>query len=110
MSTTKPRRARARWLQGAPEYVLDVFDCHKTCKSFDSADRYTVFFGGSLAGNTETYYLGLSDNPDHPQGVSMWGEMSSNDVAGYRASAKRDRIRWLDLPENVRKHVVQRCQ
>jgi hypothetical protein len=105
MSTPKPRRARARWLQGAPEYVLDVFD-HGSA----FADQYTVFFGGSLAGNTEVYYLALSDYPDHPQGVSMWGEMSSSDVVGYRASAKRDRIRWLDLPENVRKHVVQRCQ
>lgn len=71
----KPRRANKRWLEEAPEYVLDVFD-----NKGKSADRYTVLFGGSLFDprmlrERKVHYLGMSDDPTHPWfGVSMWGE------------------------------------
>lgn len=101
--TYRPRRAGKRWLEGAPEYVLDVFDNKgKTC------DRYTVLFGGSLLEPTllehrKVFMLSMSDNPTHPQGFSQWGEVSTN----WRPSHQR--IRWLDLPEHIRGHVIARA-
>lgn len=99
-----PRRATKRWLEGAPEYVLDVFD-----RGPSLFDRYDVYFGGSLLDDTllrlrEVHYLAMSDNPTHPQGYSLWGCVS----ASYRPS--HHRIRWLDLPENIRLHVANRAK
>lgn len=98
----RPRRSSARWMEQAPEYVLAVYDNGgKTC------DRYTVLFGGSLwepALGRNVQYLGLSSNPSHPQGFSQWGEMPA---ANRGACGKH--INWLDLPENVRGHVISRA-
>ena len=110
--TYKPRRAGARWLQDAPDYVLDVLDDGK------SIDRYTVFFGGALLihdgepspGSTRVPYLAMSGNPTHPQGFSQWGELRAYEAAGYRYRHGRHRIRWLDLPENIRAHVKARVE
>lgn len=99
-----PRRAAARWLEGAPEYVLDVFDHGPgTC------DRYDVYFGGSMLDDTlltyrKVMFLSMSANPSSPIGVSMWGEVE----ASYRLS--HHRIRWLDLPENIRQHIAARVK
>ncbi|MFZ3014378.1 MAG: hypothetical protein WA045_11800 [Nitrospira sp.] len=98
----RPRRAGKRWQEGAPEYVLDVFDHPKF------ADRYTVLFGGSmldpqLTKDRKVYCLGLSDDPTSPNGFSMWGECP----ASWRPSHRR--IRWLDLPQHIRDHVVARA-
>lgn len=109
-----PRRAgKKRWLEGAPEYVLDVLD------SKGPGERYTVLFAGSLliresaAGNRRgrviVPFLGMSDAPSHPQGVSMWGEMDARDAAAYRYRCGKERIRWLDLPEHIRAHVIARA-
>ncbi|MBI6724730.1 hypothetical protein YA0089_13995 [Pseudomonas viridiflava] len=100
----RPRRATARWMEGAPDYVLS---CHDAGDK--TADRYTVYFGGpkhwdESMGRT-VHYLGLSYNPSSPTGVSMWGE---GDAASRDASSGK-KIRWLDLPENVRKHVQARA-
>jgi hypothetical protein len=104
----KPRRAGTRWLQGAPAYVLDCFD------DKGEGDRYTVFFGGEFFvcndGFWHVQYLGMSDAPAHPQGVSMWGEMNQNQAAGYRYRHGKHRVRWLDLPENIRAHVTARAR
>lgn len=110
-----PRRANLkRWLEGAPEYVLDVFD-----NKGKTADRYTVLFTDTLLnhpkGETPTRanawidYLGMSDAPTHPQGVSMWGSLSVPDAAAYRFANGRERIRWLDLPAHIRAHVIARA-
>lgn len=103
MTHRNPRRAGSRWLEGAPEYVLDVFD-----NKGRTADRYTVFFGGTLAEPGTVHYLGMSDNPHSPQGVSMWGYGPAHDLAGFRHRRLRERIRWTDLPENIRAHVLAR--
>jgi hypothetical protein len=112
--TYTPRRAGKRWQEGAPEYILDVFD--NKGKTFD---RYTVLFCGSLLGwmpleqrtyaNTYIQYLDMSDNPTHPQGFSQWGEMTAPQAAAYRYRDGHQRIRWLDLPEHIRKHVIARA-
>jgi hypothetical protein len=95
-----PRRANARWLEGAPEYVLS---CHDD--GGKTIDRYTVYIGGTLhePGTREVSYLAMSGAPTHPQGFSQWGEHAGcHRVPG--------RVRWLDLPENIREHVKARCQ
>lgn len=103
MSTTyRPRRATQRWMEDAPEYILSVHD-----NGGKTYDRFTVFFGGSLYEEKmgrNVLYLGLSENPSHPQGFSQWGEAPAN---SRDASGKK--IRWLDLPENIRKHVICRA-
>ncbi len=105
-----PRRANLkRWLQGAPPYVLDVFD------SKEPSERYTVFFGADYMSRRGTYaeswvsYLGMSGAPSHPQGVSMWGEMSAHDAAMYRYRHGARRVRWGDLPADIRAHVTARA-
>lgn len=114
-----PRRAAKRWLEGAPDYILDCFDHPKY------GDRYTVFFCGELLyyiaddgsckqgsdtlANTRVQYLGMSGYPTHPQGISLWNEMPAYDAANYRRSSAHRRVRWLDLPENIRKHVIARA-
>ena len=101
MSTYRPRRAGKRWQEDAPEYVLDCFD-----NKGKTADRYTVLFGGSLWSpemGRNVSYLGMSDAPTHPQGVSMWGEIG----ASWRPSHQK--VRWLDLPEHIRNHVIARA-
>ena len=108
-----PRRASKRWLQDAPEYVLDVFDDKRTC------DRYTVMFTNPLIetygkdrtfGNTYIQYLGMSGAPTHPQGISMWGELQAHEAAAYRYRNHHRRIRWNDLPEEIRQHVQARAE
>lgn len=108
-----PRRAnRTRWLQDAPDYVLDVLD-----NGGQTTDRYTVLFTGQLLStrhgetprtysNTRVPYLGMSADPTSPGGFSQWGELPAHEAAGYRYRCGHDRIRWLDLPANLRAHVV----
>ena len=109
----RPRRAGKHWLEGAPPEVLDVFDAGDKY-----ADRYTVFFGGELLilpppgeyagpGNVRVPYLGMSENPCHPQGVGMWGELRAYEVVDYRYKHGRERIRWADLPDAVKECVIR---
>ena len=97
-----PRRARARWLEDAPAYVLDVFDHGST-----AADRYTVVFkDGPHDSETAAHYLGMSEDPAHPTfGCSTCGVFRAHELAAYRHRNARSRTRWLDLPEAVRRHV-----
>lgn len=110
-----PRRAnRKRWLEEAPEYILDCLD-----NKGKTADRYTILFCGDLLiwskdqprrfANTTVPYLGMSDFPTHPQGVSMWGEIGAWDAAAYRYRSGHHRVRWLDLPPHIRAHVISRA-
>jgi hypothetical protein len=99
----QPRRASKRWLQDAPEYILDVFDNKgKTC------DRYTVLLGGSLFVDGVIAYLGMSGAPSYPQGFSQWGELKPHEAAAYRYRSGHDRIKWNDLPEHIRQHLIAR--
>jgi hypothetical protein len=100
MRAYKPKRANKRWQEGAPEYVLDCFD-----NKGQTADRYTVLLGGSQWDPKMGRYvecLNMSDAPTHPQGVSMCGTFD----AAVRPSHRR--VRWLDLPEHIRQHVIDR--
>lgn len=104
MSSYQPKRSTARWLEGARPYILSVHDSGP-----DDNDRYTVFFGWPLwqpsMGRTVPY-LGFNATPTSPNmGVSQWGEAPSQD----RGAAGK-KIRWLDLPEELRNHVIARVE
>lgn len=94
----RPRRATKRWLVGAPPYVFDCFD-HKK-----GLERYTILLGGpefwqeSMGRNLQ--YLGTCATGIS---VSQFGECS----ASFRPA--HHRVRWLDLPEKLRAHIISRC-
>lgn len=103
MAEYRPRRASKRWSEGAPEYVLACYDTGPD----KALDRYTVLMGGSLwypEMGRNVDYLAMSDAPTHPQGLSQWGGMPA---MNRQACGKH--VRWLDLPEHIRKHVVARA-
>lgn len=102
----RPRRATARWLEGAPAEVLDVFDAPKY------VDRYTVLLGGpylllpddgehATPANVRVQYRALSERPNTGRGVFQTGEMPAYEAATYRRESAHRRIKWSDLPENV---------
>jgi hypothetical protein len=98
----RPRRSSKRWLEQAPEYVLACYD-----NGGLTADRYTILFGDSMwepEMGRNVFYLTMSSVPNHPQGVSMWGEMPANN---RQACGKH--VRWLDLPDNIREHTLHRA-
>lgn len=95
----RPRKASKRWLEGAPDYVFDCFD-HKK-----GLERYTILLGGpefwNEAMGRHVSYLGTCATG---KAVSMFGECE----ASYRPA--HHRVRWLDLPEELRRHVIARCE
>lgn len=97
----KPKRASQRWLEGAPEYVRSCFD-----SGGKYSERYTVTFCGSLwepSMGRKVQMLGMSAYPSHPQGISLWGEVDANWGPSHQ------KVRWLDLPESIRNHVIARA-
>lgn len=90
----RPRRASAKWLEGAPEWVLAVYD-KPECK-----DRYTILLGGSMLED-----LLLRDRMVHcvcfGVGISYWGQHS----ASFRAVLGK-KIKWSDLPVEVQQQAI----
>lgn len=87
-------------------YGLEIYDNPKF------ADRYTVILEEasplekSLQACASLYHcLSLSDNPDSPQGFSQWGTCDANHMAETQG-----RTYFLDLPENVQRHIVERLK
>ena len=66
-----------------------------------TADRYTIVL--NIKEEDKYWCIGVSDNPDHPQGVSQLGMCKEGEHLGKQIS-------WEDLPDNVRKHVVDRLE
>lgn len=60
-------------------------------------DRYTIIFPGFEMA------LGLSGNPNSPQGFSQWGQFKEGRNLGKK-------IRWEDLPREVRDHALRRYE
>lgn len=108
-----PRRAGKRWLEGAPAYVLDVFD------NPQFADRFTIWFDGSQAFHVKpcgtigqgpdrysnTWLTGLGTSENGWTSGSL--EYEAHHVAAYRYRNGKRRIRWLDLPEATRALVAR---
>ena len=93
-----PKRARARWLEGAPEWVCDCFDDR------GEGDRYTVFLTGPEWGAGRDGWAAYFGIDEHGQIFS--GEMRAHEFAQYRYRNGKKRVRWIDLPEAVRRACV----
>jgi hypothetical protein len=81
--------------------ILAIYD--NGGKTFD---RYTVILSQKfMRPSKKSYYvaLGLSFNPDSPQGFSQFGEA----ILGSHLGKK---IPWNQLPERVRKHITRRLK
>lgn len=96
-----PRRAnKTRWLQNAPEFILDCFD-DPACP----IDRYSILFTGSLLGRVgestkyaDTYIMGM--------GMQGSFELKAHEAASYRFRNAKKRIKWDDIPESFRLRVI----
>ena len=70
-------------------------------------DRYTVVFDSSRIDYRCKEYkliydcLCLSDNPEHPTGVSMWGECTIGKHLGKKITLK-------SLPKHIQEHIAMR--
>lgn len=106
-SRYKPRKSRARWLEGAPDYVVAIYDKPST------GDRYTVLYGAPIW--SEDYVKAnwrcgrdprllparaMSAHPFHPQGIGMFVEAMRGPHLGRK-------IVWADLPEDCKRCVLQ---
>ena len=87
-------------------YKLVIFDNPKFI------DRYTVITGPasslekSLAAcENLCNCLGLSINPDSPQGFSQWGTCNFDHM-----DKTQEQVRFLGLPDNVQRHLAQRLE
>lgn len=96
-----PRRQSSRWLDSdCPRGVLAIYD-----NGGATTDRYTVFYAGLI--ETAEYgawvgYRTMSENPSHPQGVGVYGEMRRHEAADYRYRARHQACAWSSLPEAVK--------
>lgn len=107
MHDYKPRRASKRWLDAdCPKGVLAIFD------NSEFADRYTVFYTEVIDSGYGKFigYRGMSENPNHPQGVGMYGELAAHEVANFRYRNSKRAITWSILPEMVKHCVRQDCE
>ena len=101
-----PRRAGRRWLEGAPEYILDCFRQRKEDGGFD------VLFTGSLLGTVASeprdfahvYVMGLDLAAD---GRYYSFELSAYQAVQFRRANSHRRMGWKDLPREVRKSIEE---
>lgn len=107
-NTYTPRRASKRWLDGAPSHVLDCFRDKRT-------GSFTVLYTGVTLypqegrdyANCRVAGREMSSEPCHPQGVGLWFDYEAHVIAGYRYRVNHTRIKWNDLPEPVKRCVIQ---
>lgn len=104
----KPRRSRARWLEGAPAHVVACYDAGPA-----TGDRYTVLYGAPIwepAYPEANWRCGrdprllparaMSQDPYSPQGIGLF-------VEALRGPHLGRKIRWADLPEKCRRLTIQ---
>jgi len=87
---------------GKPKYVR----CYDN--GGETADRYTVVFTGMYTHNTggEHWYLGMSEQPFHPQGIEQHGSNSTQiDKPAYSHLGKK--VTYDSLPNEVKQCVCQ---
>lgn len=82
--------------QPEPDEIKSIWD-----NGGKTIDRYTVI----LYSRSGKYYdsFGLSDNPEHPQGFSQYGEALEGSHLGRK-------IKWNQLPIKVQNHVIDRLR
>jgi hypothetical protein len=96
-----PRRQSKRWLDGdVPREVLAIYRDKR-----EPFEPYTVFYAtlqcpedGRTSG---LVYIGLAEH-----GSYAHGEMPAYQVAEYRFRNAHRACKWTDLPEAVRKAVI----
>jgi hypothetical protein len=93
------KRMPKRYLGGAPEFVLDVF--HD--KNF--VDGISVWCATHEPNGeiVDLMVFGTSESG----GFSGWTDTTPSNLRGYRDMARRHRICWTELPEWIRKAVVE---
>ena len=95
---------RAQWLHGAPDYVADCYDGGERM-----LHRYTVFVLPPDSTIDPVGYITL-DKATQPNGRFGWGELTKAEFAAYQRAGEKYRVRWLDLPDAVRKGVRMRTE
>lgn len=86
----QPKRSSKRWLEGAPDYVLAVYDC-------GDIDRYTVMLCGIFweeCMQRNVIYVTITENG----GISS-GEMPASNRRGKKIS-------WTNLPHVCRAALI----
>lgn len=102
MNKGQQQRIDSLMPNGNPKYVR----CYDN--GGETADRYTVVFTGNYTHKTgrQHWYLGMSANPFHPQGVGMHGESSTQiDRPAYSHLGKK--IKFEDLTKEAQECVKQ---
>ena len=86
---------------GVPRYIR----CYDN--GGESFDRYTVVFTGRYKHKTggAFWYVGMSDNPFHPQGFGQHGESTDNQIDWPTYGHLGKKIKFQDLPEDCQKLV-----
>jgi len=73
----------------------------------ETIDRYTVVYTGNYSGrNGFCQYVSMNCSPFHPQGFGQHGE-SDHVIDKPRYSHLGKRIKFVDLPEDCQKLVMQ---
>ncbi len=55
--------------------------------------------------------LGMSEDPEHPQGISEFGnDIYPQDLMDYLKSKKTEKRLGEDIPEHIKKHIIARLQ
>lgn len=88
---------------------MDLFDTLDDLKPYifrivdnggATCDRFTII-------TCDGDYYGASTNPFDPQGFGMWGEgIDVQHVADRVESGEERDLRWIDLPERVRRAIL----
>lgn len=88
---------------GKPKYVR----CYDN--GGESFDRYTVVFTGRYTHKTNGghWYVGMSENPFHPQGFGQHGETEFQCVDRPTYGHLGKKISFDSLPEDCQKLVMQ---
>lgn len=71
----------------------------------ETFDRYTVVFTGNYKGRDGCHYLGMSENPTHPQGFGQHGwsqEIIDRPTYGHLGK----KVKFEDLPEKCQKVIL----
>lgn len=94
--------------------ILEIGTKLHKIKCFDNGgvtfDRYTVVYKSEKfresRGSSRTYYpyIGMSEDPFHPQGFGQHGELRTIPREG---TSLGKRIEFKDLPEPCRRAVIQ---
>lgn len=98
----RPRRSTARWLAGAPKALLAVYD-----NGGKSCDRYLALYGAPLWTPDMGATLparSMSERPSHPQGIGL-----SCEVKAYDRAAFGKKVRFEDLPPDVKRCIIADC-